>query len=61
VSKFLAIAALSYLPVVYHRFGFRWGIDWGGLVFDVLYAAFLLRFLYVQRNATAGRRKETAR
>jgi hypothetical protein len=42
VFPLLAVAALAYLPVIYQRYTWRWGIDWGGLVFDALFVAFLL-------------------
>ena len=53
----LAVAAIVYVPVLFHRFTFKWGIDWGGVVFDVLYVAFLLRFLYTQRPVADRERR----
>jgi hypothetical protein len=53
----LVLAAITYVPVIFHRFGFRWGIDWGGIVFDVLYVAFLLWFSSKQWPGRTRRRR----
>lgn len=49
VLLLLGIAAFVYIPVIFQRFTWRWGPDWAGLVFDVIYVSFLLVFLYLQR------------
>jgi hypothetical protein len=51
VVPLLAVAALAYLPVIYQRFTWSWGIDWGGLVFDALLVAFVLYALRARRAA----------
>jgi hypothetical protein len=49
----LGIAGVAYLPVIYQRFAWSRGPDWGGLVLDILYMIFLARFIYIQGNVAA--------
>ena len=50
---FVAIAFISYLPMVWQRFAFGSGIDSGGLVFDTIILAYLATLFYLMRLAPA--------
>lgn len=45
----LGVSALVYVPVIFQRFTWRWGPDWGGLILDAMYVSFVLTFLYTRR------------
>jgi hypothetical protein len=52
VPWLLGVAGITYLPVIYQQFTFRWGPDWVGLVLDLAYLIFLAFFLRSQRART---------
>jgi hypothetical protein len=49
----LGTAGLVYVPIIYQRFMWTWGPDWGGIVFDALYMIFISRFLCSHRSGAA--------
>jgi len=42
VRIFCALSLLTYLPMIWQRFNFQYGVDWVGFVFDLAISGFLI-------------------
>lgn len=47
---FCAAALISYLPMIWQRFHFKFGTDWGGIYFDIAIVVFMLVCLSSKPN-----------
>lgn len=48
LSSYFCIAALlCYIPMIWQRFNFTFGIDSGGLYFDIAIVAFMVIFITI--------------
>lgn len=45
-----SLSLLCYLPMIWQRFNFNFGVDWVGFVFDIAIAAFLIFLIVVKPN-----------
>ena len=44
------VALVAYTPMIWQRFNFTFGIDGGGLFFDVVFVVLMLFFIYNKPN-----------
>jgi len=50
-ARIFCLAALvCYLPMIWQRFNFSFGTDWGGLFFDIIFVALMLIFILKKPN-----------
>ena len=47
---FCSVALVCYLPMIWQRFNFSFGTDWGGLFFDIIFIALMLIFILKKPN-----------
>jgi len=47
--NFCAAALVAYMPMIWQRFNFTFGTDWGGFYFDIAIVVFMLIFLTTMR------------
>ncbi len=45
------IALVAYMPMIWQRFNFTFGTDWGGFYFDIAIVVFMLIFLTIKGPA----------
>ena len=44
------VAVVAYIPMIWQRFNFSFGVDWGGFVIDVAIIAFMLVVFFSKPN-----------
>jgi hypothetical protein len=50
VRVFSVISLLTYSPMIWQRFNFSFGVDWGGLVFDIGLVIFVIYLIIKKPN-----------
>jgi hypothetical protein len=45
-----SIALVCYLPMIWQRFNYSFGADWGGLFFDIIFVVLMVIFLLKKPN-----------
>ena len=48
--NFCSIALVCYLPMIWQRFNFSFGPDWGGLFFDIIFVVLMVIFVLKKPN-----------
>ncbi len=50
LSRYICIVALfCYLPMIWQRFNFQFGTDWGGFYFDIAIVTFMIIFIITNK------------
>jgi len=47
---FCSMALVCYLPLIWQRFNFSFGTDWGGLFFDIIFVVLMVIFILKKPN-----------
>ena len=45
------VSLVAYLPMIWQRFNFKYGTDWGGFGFDVIVVLFLIACVAKNKNS----------